>query len=197
MTRLAPHFDDGAVSQCLNQGRGAGLGTESAQAGGEEGDAREERWISGYASSTLARPSWAWPVLASRPADLGAHSAASYCWTTSSSAGSLNTYGDEQKAFSDEAQQIGLILASHASVAAEAALQRDVLEDVALDLHRALLSRDVIGQAKGILMERLKLTPDDAFDALRQASSRLNEKLHGVALGLAETGELNTRDTTH
>lgn len=138
-----------------------------------------------------------WPMLASRPADLGAHSAASYRLTCASSTGSLNTYGDEEGAFNDEAQQIGLILASHASVAAEAARQRDVLEDVALNLHRALLTRDVIGQAKGILMERLKLTPDAAFDALRQASSRLNEKLHAVALSLAETGELNTPDITH
>lgn len=53
------------------------------------------------------------------------------------------------------------------------------------------MSRDVIGQAKGILMERLKITPEDAFDALRQASERLNEKLNAVALDLVETGELD------
>ena len=62
------------------------------------------------------------------------------------------------------------------------------------NLHKALLSRDVIGQAKGILMERLKLTPEEAFDVLRHASNRLNEKLHVVALNLAETGELDARD---
>lgn len=140
-------------------------------------------------------PDERWPVLASRPAELGARSAASYRLTAAGDAGSLNTYGHEQEAFSDEAQQIGLILASHASVAAEAARERDALEDVALNLHRALLTRDVIGQAKGILMERLKLTPDDAFDALRHASSRLNEKLHAVALALAETGELEDPDS--
>ena len=66
------------------------------------------------------------------------------------------------------------------------------LQDVADNLHKALLSRDVIGQAKGILMERLKLTPEEAFDVLRHASQRLNEKLHTVALELAETGELDT-----
>ena len=63
---------------------------------------------------------------------------------------------------------------------------------MAENLHKALLNRDVIGQAKGILMERLKLTPEDAFDALRQASNQLNEKLHRVALTLAETGELHS-----
>ena len=79
--------------------------------------------------------------------------------------------------------------------AAEAVRERDALEDVARNLHKALLSRDVIGQAKGILMERLKLTPEQAFDALRQASNQLNEKLHAVAFRFAETGELNTADT--
>ncbi|WP_404388792.1 ANTAR domain-containing protein [Humibacillus xanthopallidus] len=142
-----------------------------------------------------------WPTLASQPADLGAHSAASYRLGSTGSAtsgasveGSLNTYGIEPEAFTDEAQQIGLILAAHASMAAGAARERDALQDLADNLHKAVLSRDVIGQAKGILMERHKLTPEGAFDALRLASSRLNEKLHAVALDLAETGELQRRD---
>ena len=77
-------------------------------------------------------------------------------------------------------------------MAARAVREREALEDVALNLHKALLNRDVIGQAKGILMERLRLIPEDAFDALREASKRLNEKLHAVALNLTETGEWNT-----
>ena len=85
--------------------------------------------------------------------------------TSAGTGGSLNTYGAEPDAFSDEAQQIGLILAAHASMAAEAVRERDGLQDVAEQLHQALLTRDVIGQAKGILMERLKLTPEQAFDA--------------------------------
>jgi AmiR/NasT family two-component response regulator len=65
---------------------------------------------------------------------------------------------------------------------------------MAENLNRALLSRDVIGQAEGILMERLKITPEDAFDALRRSSQRLNEKLHTVAVSVAETGDFDTRD---
>ena len=79
-------------------------------------------------------------------------------------------------------------------MAAGAVRERDALQDVAQNLNKALLSRDVIGQAKGILMERLKIGPEDAFDILRRSSNRLNEKLHGVALSLAETGELDARD---
>ena len=38
-------------------------------------------------------------------------------------------------------------------------------------------------------MERLKVTPDDAFDLLRRTSQQLNIKLREVARGLAESGE--------
>jgi hypothetical protein len=142
-------------------------------------------------------PDARWPTLASRPADMGARSAASFGLAAASHAttgteGSLNTYGTEPDAFSDEAQQIGLILAAHASMAAGAARERGALQDLAQNLNKALLSRDVIGQAKGILMERLKIGPEDAFDVLRRSSSRLNEKLHAVALGLTESGEFDT-----
>ena len=50
----------------------------------------------------------------------------------------------------------------------------------------ALDSRDVIGQAKGILMERRGLPADQAFDVLRRASQDLNVKLRDVAATLAE-----------
>jgi AmiR/NasT family two-component response regulator len=81
-------------------------------------------------------------------------------------------------------------LAAHASVAARAVDERSTLQSFERDLQQALLSRDVIGQAKGILMERLKCTPEDAFDLLRRSSQRLNVKLRDVARGLAESGEI-------
>lgn len=136
-----------------------------------------------------------WPRLASRPSDLGAQSAVSYRLTAESlpsTGGSLNTYGSEPDGFNDEAQHIGLILAAHAAIAAGAVHERSALQDLVTNLDRALLSRDVIGQAKGILMERFKITPEDAFDILRHSSQRLNEKLREVAVSLTETGKLNT-----
>jgi AmiR/NasT family two-component response regulator len=56
-------------------------------------------------------------------------------------------------------------------------------------LEEALLNRDVIGQAKGILMERLRMTPDEAFDQLRLASQDHNRKLRDIAAHVAETGQ--------
>jgi hypothetical protein len=176
---------------------GAALAVDQAQYDAQEGpclDAVETPFV--YAKSF---PDGRWPTLASRPADLGAHSAASYRLAASSHGpsgirGSLNTYAAETDGFSHEAQQIALILAAHASTAAGAIRERDALEHLADHLQRALVSRDVIGQAKGILMERMKLTPEEAFDVLRHASQRLNEKLHSVALSLAETGDLDASD---
>jgi hypothetical protein len=143
-------------------------------------------------------PDERWPTLASRPTESGVQSALSYrlaaasSGTADSRGGSLNSYGVIPYAFSDTAQEIGLILAAHASVAARAVDERSTLERLGRDLQQVLLSRDVIGQAKGILIERLDITPEDAFDLLRRSSQNLNEKLRDVAQRLAETGEFRT-----
>jgi AmiR/NasT family two-component response regulator len=58
-----------------------------------------------------------------------------------------------------------------------------------VQLNQALESRDVIGQAKGILMERNRVTADEAFDMLRRASQQVNRKLRDLAEDIASTGE--------
>ena len=63
------------------------------------------------------------------------------------------------------------------------------LTDKVGGLEEALLSRDVIGQAKGILMERLHMTPDQAFEELRAVSQRYNRKVRDIAAEIAQTGE--------
>jgi hypothetical protein len=147
-------------------------------------------------------PDERWPTLASRPSESGVESALSYRLAAASSdtadsgGGSLNSYGVIPYAFNDTAQEIGLILAAHASVAARAVNERSTLQSLGRDLQQALLSRDVIGQAKGILMERLKISPEDAFDLLRRSSQHLNLKLRDVARGLAETGEFRMTRTS-
>jgi hypothetical protein len=178
--------------------------TDAAASGVDQAqyDAGEGPSLDAVETPVVVAPSFPdprWPRLASRPVDLGAHSAASYRlaaanFATAGTKGSLNAYGSEPDAFHDEAQQVGLILAAHASMAAGVARERGALKSLAHQLTEALLTRDVIGQAKGILMERLKLTPEEAFDALRHSSQRLNEKLQAVAFTLAETGEFDTAD---
>ena len=77
------------------------------------------------------------------------------------------------------------VFAAHAAVALAGRLRHD-------DMTAALGSRDVIGQAKGILMERFKITSPAAFAMLVAASSRTNTKLAAICERLADTGELRT-----
>jgi AmiR/NasT family two-component response regulator len=48
-------------------------------------------------------------------------------------------------------------------------------------LQRALESRIVIEQAKGVLVERLALAPDDAFEILRRAARSQRRRIHDLA----------------
>jgi len=58
------------------------------------------------------------------------------------------------------------------------------------NLHGALASRQVIGRAEGILMQRELISADQAFDLLRRASQNLNTKLREVAQYVVDTGDL-------
>ncbi len=171
------------------------LSTDLAQYESDEGPCLEA--LGSPLVYAPAFPDERWPRLGPRPTEFGVHSAVSYHLSASSpesadpADGSLNAYGLKEAAFDDEAREIGFVLAAHASVAIHAVAQREGHEDSVHDFHEALMSRDVIGQAKGILMERLKITPDDAFDVLRRASQSLNLKLREVAAHLAETGDLH------
>jgi GAF domain-containing protein len=100
--------------------------------------------------------------------------------------GALNMYALSTDAFSDDDMLVAVLLASHSSVVIDASLRQ-------ASLRVAIESRDVIGQAKGILMERYKLSDADAFDRLRAASQTMNKKLRDVAETLATTGEDLTR----
>lgn len=59
-------------------------------------------------------------------------------------------------------------------------------------LRAALRSRLVIGQAQGVLMERLGIDPDRVMDYLIRTSNQLNRKLVLVAEDLVRTRELPT-----
>jgi GAF domain-containing protein len=100
--------------------------------------------------------------------------------------GSLSVYSPEPGVFDADAVEIGLVLADHAAVALAGARAEAGLVE-------ALSHRDVIGQAKGILMERHKVTADQAFQLLVRASQTLNVKLRELAAELAATGELGKR----
>jgi GAF domain-containing protein len=103
----------------------------------------------------------------------------------------LNVYARVADAFTDADRAA---LAQFAAYTAVALTNLDALND-ALDqaeaLQKTLEHRAVIEQAKGILIERYKLTPDQAFRLLAEASMHTNRKLRDLAHDLVLTGELN------
>lgn len=73
------------------------------------------------------------------------------------------------------------IIGEHAAILVENGLALESATRLNDQLHHAVASREIIGEAKGIIMERESCTRDEAFDVLRRASQRENRKLRDVA----------------
>jgi GAF domain-containing protein len=123
-----------------------------------------------------------WPVLGPRAAERGVRSMLCLqLFVHRDTLGALDLLAHAPSAFTDESEHVGLLLASHAAIAAADAHHFE-------NVSSALVNRDVIGQAKGILMERFKITSDQAFAVLAKVSQDTNRKLSAVAEELARTG---------
>ena len=139
---------------------------------------------SGYTESTDLAHDERYPRFGPRVAELGL---AAVCSTgmfpggDPPRLGALNYYFHDKHALGQIDRDAALVLAAHSAVALGAArgLEAQQLRNAQLTV--ALQSRDVIGQAKGILMERRGVSADEAFDILRKASQDLNIKLHDIA----------------
>jgi GAF domain-containing protein len=95
--------------------------------------------------------------------------------------GALNVYSRHREAFTHRDRDVLLLFATHASLAlarTEAVTRRELEAE---QLRHAVDSRDVIGQAKGILMARRHLSATEAFDVLRRTSQDANIKLRDLA----------------
>ena len=97
--------------------------------------------------------------------------------------GTLSLYGDRPHVFRDGAEPVVRMLATLCAIALADDQKRERLE-------RALVNRDLIGQAKGILMHSRGIRADEAFALLRAHSQRTNNKLLTVAVQVVETGGL-------
>jgi transcriptional regulator with GAF, ATPase, and Fis domain len=125
-----------------------------------------------------------WPRFAGETVELGVRSMLSFqLFAGAESFGALNLYATSAAVFGPDSESTGVLLASHAALAMAAARTQE-------GLLAAMDSRDVIGQAKGILIERYKVTGVQAFGMLVVSSQTVNRKLRDVAEHLVATGEL-------
>lgn len=128
-----------------------------------------------------------WSAFGAKAAELGVASMLSFqLFVRDRELGALNLYSRQPRAFDATTEQIGLLLASHAAIAMVGAENQH-------NLLAAVQHREVIGRATGILMERHKITGDQAFALLIRASSTSGRKLRDLADELCHTGELTVR----
>lgn len=130
-----------------------------------------------------------WPAFARAAVLAGVRSSLSVHVAAGDTPGALNCYAAYPRAFGATDRAKAVMLAVLAGLALSAAEARHAEDARVANLEAALISRNLIGQAQGILMERERITADQAFDILRRASQHLNVKLRDVAQRLVDTGE--------
>jgi GAF domain-containing protein len=104
--------------------------------------------------------------------------------------GALNLYATMPDAFDADSRSAAQLFGPYATVAAGNLYMYQNARTMADNLQAALESRAVIDQAKGVLIERHRLTPDQAFQLLARTSMATNRKVRDIAEHLVETGEL-------
>ncbi len=116
-----------------------------------------------------------WPTFTAAARERGVHCMLAFrLFIDRGALGALNLYGPDPTSFAEDSIATGEILAQHAAVAIAGATAEEQFQT-------ALASRDVIGQAKGLLMHRDGITGLQAFAALTRASQETNMKLADVA----------------
>ncbi|WP_285761778.1 GAF and ANTAR domain-containing protein [Nocardiopsis ansamitocini] len=124
-----------------------------------------------------------WPLYRPRAIELGVGSMMGFeLFTYKGALGALDLYSSRPRAFDEHSREIGWVFASHAAVAV-AASQREAT------LQEGYATRQEIGEAVGILMERHRLTSAAAFELLKKASMNTNTKLREIARRITRSGE--------
>ncbi|OBG23770.1 GAF and ANTAR domain-containing protein [Mycobacterium sp. 852002-51057_SCH5723018] len=122
-----------------------------------------------------------WPRYAPAAVERGVLSSLSFkLYTAERTAGALNLFSFKANVWDTEAETIGSVFAAHAAAAILAGRHGE-------QMLSALSSRDRIGQAKGIIMERYSVDDVRAFELLRRLSQESQGKLVDVAQRVIDT----------
>lgn len=103
-------------------------------------------------------------------------------FTVDKTLGALDLYSGTKHAFDAWSEELGWVFSSYTAVALAWAQHSEQMRE-------AVSTRQEIGEALGILMERYGLSSQDAFEVLRRASQEHNVKLRDVARRVSESGE--------
>jgi ANTAR domain-containing protein/GAF domain-containing protein len=129
-----------------------------------------------------------WPAFGPAAVAAGVRSIAAYPLSATQQ-GALNLYSRFPAAFGVTDRAQGQLFATLARLALESASARAADELRSENLIDALRTRELIGQAQGILMERDRITAAQAFEVLKRASQHMNLKLREIAETVVRSGE--------
>lgn len=122
-----------------------------------------------------------WPEYSRAVMKMGVFSGMSFkLYSSDRSAGALNLFGFRPTVWTEDQQTVGSVLAAHAAAALLTWRHSE-------EMSSALASRDRIGQAKGIIMERFAVDDTSAFNMLRRLSQESNVKLVDIAQQVIDT----------
>jgi transcriptional regulator with GAF, ATPase, and Fis domain len=132
-----------------------------------------------------------WPRFAVQALDAGIHSMLGFrLFAAQDTLGALDLYGYQRGVFDEASRATATVLAAHAALALAGAQLHERDLDTLAHLREALIARDVIGQAKGILMATRDVDADAAFEMLVRASQTQNVKVRNLAEEVARTRHL-------
>jgi GAF domain-containing protein len=100
--------------------------------------------------------------------------------------GGFNLFSNDVAAFDGDAADTAGLFAALAGLAVAGSLAYWHQHGVVQHLEEALRTRPAIEQAKGIIIARDGVAPEEAFDILRRASQRSNRKLREIAVEIVE-----------
>lgn len=149
----------------------------------DEGPCLDAVWTDGHFVVADLIADGRWPRWAPRAAELGITAILAVHLFADRALGALNLYSLKPRTYDHSDVEAARVIAAHASVV----LAYSRAEQ---NLWQAIDSRNLIGQAQGILMERFGLAPETAFAVLRRYSQHHNRRLAVLAEELVSTGRL-------
>jgi AmiR/NasT family two-component response regulator len=96
---------------------------------------------------------------------------------------------DQPRLVSSDELTVGDLLAQSLGQAVDRVIAQRARAEKEGQLEQAIESHRLIGNAVGVLIERHRITPQQGFEMLRQASLNRNVKLRELAARVVESGQ--------
>jgi GAF domain-containing protein len=188
--------DDGGRYRTSNSVGPEALPMDKAQYEADDGPCLSALRSAKQLQATIGVDTHRWPLFEERAREMGIVDVLSTPLVRAPEVaiGALNIYARRDGGFSEQEARIATQLGEHAAILVGNAMALVSASHLNEQLMQAVASREIIGEAKGIIMERQSCTRDEAFDILRRASQRENRKLRDLAEDLVVRVENRKRE---